>query len=246
MRPDTQILRQRVAIMLFLLTISGAVRAALLPSAHHATWSPAVSACSPSTGLSTFSIHQAPRTAMLSMVETTSALPGSARVPVRAITQWTARAVILFAFTLTPMFQFHATHLAMEWSRVMAPVLARLPTVSMPPDYVCGLLQVAAAATRARLLVLSTMFALHIAPLLPAVAVSSAAPAVLCNPLALHVGRASASAGAAAVLVCAALPPADAAPATDPTVLAIKEEEVEPVLPPVHTSVRCPPPAPSE
>ena len=219
--------------MIFMLTISGAVSAALLPSTHHATWSPAVSACSPSTGLSTFSIHQA-RTAMLSMVETTSAPPDSTTtVPVRAITRWTARAVVLVAVTTTPMFQWVAADLAMEWSRVVAPVVARLPTVSMPP-VVARLLQVAAAATRARLLVLSAMFALHIAPLLPAAALPAAVPVILSNPLALHVGRASASAGAAAVLVCAALPPADTAPVTDSSVLAIDEaEEVEEVLPKV-------------
>ena len=231
---------------MMLIFVSGAVSAALLPSTHHATWSPAVSACSPSTGLSTISMHQASRTAVLSMVETTSAPPpGSATAPVRAITRWTARAVVLVAVTMTPMFQFHATHLAMEWTRVVAPVVAHLPTMSMPP-VVARLLQVAVVATRARLLVLSAMFALHIAPLLPVVAVPAAVPAILSSPLALHVGRASASAGAAAVLVCAALPPADAAPATDPTVLAIKEEEEEPVLPPLHTPVRCPPPAPGE
>ena len=219
--------------MIFMLTISGAVSAALLPSTHHATWSPAVSACSPSTGLSTFSIHHA-RTAMLSMVETTSAPPDSTTtVPVRAITRWTARAVVLVAVTTTPMFQWVAADLAMEWSRVVAPVVARLPTVSMPP-VVARLLQVAAAATRARLLVLSAMFALHIAPLLPAAALPAAVPVILSNPLALHVGRASASAGAAAVLVCAALPPADTAPVTDSSVLAIDEaEEVEEVLPKV-------------
>jgi hypothetical protein len=219
--------------MIFMLTISGAVSAALLPSTHHATWSPAVSACSPSTGLSTFSIHHA-RTAMLSMVETTSAPPDSTTtVPVRAITRWTARAVVLVAVTTTPMFQWVAADLAMEWSRVVAPVVARLPTVSMPP-VVARLLQVAAAATRARLLVLSAMFALHIAPLLPAAALPAAVPVILSNPLALHIGRASASAGAAAVLVCAALPPADTAPVTDSSVLAIDEaEEVEEVLPKV-------------
>ena len=233
---------------MWMLTISGAVSAALLPSTHHATWSPAISAYSPSTGLSTFSICQAPRTAALSMVEATSA-PSRAR----AITQWTARAVLLFAVATTPLFQFHATHLATEWSRVVAPVVAHLPTVSMPP-VVTRLLQVAAAATRARLLVLSAMFSLHIAPLLPAVAVPevlpAVLPAVLSHPLALHVGRAGASAGAAAVLVCAGPRPADTALATESSVHAISEveEEVEapvveapvveaPVLPPVPTPV---------
>ena len=206
--------------MWMLLTISGAVSAALLPSTHHATWSPAVSAYSPSTGLSTFNIHQAPRTAALSMVEATSAPPGSATAPARAITQWTARAVslILFAVAMTPTFQFGMVSCGgMEWSRVVAPVVARLPTVSMPP-VVTHLLQVAATATRARLLVLSAMFSQHIAPLLPAVAVPEAVPAALSHPLALHVGRGVASAGAAAVLVCAGPRPAATARAARPAI----------------------------
>ena len=215
--------------MWILLTISGAVSAALLPSTHHATWSPAVSAYSPSTGLSTFNIHQAPRMAALSMVEATSAPPGSATAPARAITQWTARAVslILFAVAMTPTFQFVMVSCGgmvscgtMEWSRVVAPVVARLPTVSMPP-VVTHLLQIAAAATRARLLVLSAMFSQHIAPLLPAVAVPEAVPAALSHPLALHVGRGVASAGAAAVLVCAGPRPAATARAAESSVHAI-------------------------
>ena len=242
----------RLVRPMLMLTISGAVSAALLPSTHHATWSPAVSAYSPSTGLSTFNIHQAPRTAALSMVEATSAPPCSAPAPVRAITQWTARAVslILFAVAMTPTFQFGMVSCGgMEWSRVVAPVVARLPTVSMPP-VVTHLLQVAATATRARLLVLSAMFSQHIAPLLPAVAVPEAVPAALSHPLALHVGRGVASAGAAAVLVCAGPRPAATARAAESSVHAISavEEDVEapeveapeveaPVLPPVPTPV---------
>jgi uncharacterized protein YciI len=169
------------------------------------------------------------------MVEATSA-PSRAR----AITQWTARAVLLFAVATTPLFQFHATHLAMEWSRVVAPVVAHLPTVSMPP-VVTHLLQVAAAATRARLLVFSAMFSLHIAPLLPAVAVPevipAVLPAVLSHPLALHVGRAGASAGAAAVLVCAGPRPADTARATESSAHAISEVEEEVEAPVVEAPV---------
>ena len=230
------------------LFMSGLLSAALLPTTHHATWSPAVSAYSPSTGLSTFGIHQAPRTAALSMVEATSAPPGSATAPARAITQWTARAVslILFAVAMTPTFQFGMVSCG---GMVVAPVMVRLPTVSMPP-VVTHLLQVAAAATRARLLVLSAMFSQHIAPLLPAVAVPEAVPAALSHPLALHVGRGVASAGAAAVLVCAGPRPAATARAAESSVHAISavEEEVEapvveapeveaPVLPPVPTPV---------
>ena len=156
--------------------------------------------------------------------------------PVKAITRWTARAVVLFAVSMTPIFQLHATHLAKALPA---------PTIPMPP-VLARLLQAAVAAARAKLFTLSALFALHIAPRLPAaVPVPAAVPLILTNPLALNVGRASASAGAAAVLVCAALPPTHTAPATNPNSLAIEEEEEEEeeeaALPIVHTAVRCTP-----
>jgi len=204
-----------------ILSVPGAVSVALLHSTHLQVQLHATPASSPSTCQSTFNLHHS-RT-MVSMLEASARPPEPAMalvVPIaKAAARWVARAIILIAFTMTPMFQLHFTHLSVA---LPAPAIPNLAGVAR-------LLATAEAAARAKLQEFSALFTLHIAPRLPAVTVPAAVPALLTN-----LGRSSAFALGGSALACIALPPMHAAPAAEPATLALEaaveeEEEAVPV-----------------
>jgi hypothetical protein len=94
------------------------------------------------------------------------------------------------------------------------------------PTLIARLLAAAVSAASSKLLAFSALFAVHIAPRFPAVAVPAAVSTFINSPLAIHACRSSAFALGGSALVCTALPP-HPAPVVEPTSLILEAEAAE-------------------